>query len=167
MTEATEELIGKLTPIEREDALHPELTDDTYELGNQKFQLRELPNFYERKIIRVGGDLLAQLDKATPVELFDEFVGRLPKVVAVMVYAVGGFGVDPTGPWNANKFEEIAAWVERAACSSNLIKIVALQAQKNGLAERVGEMSAQGMLVQLVGSLSTLLSPASSKLTQG
>jgi len=165
MTEVAE-LKTDLTPQEREDALHPELTDDTFELGKQSFQLRELPNFYERKIIRVAGDLLAQLDKSTPVELFDEFVGRLPKVVAVMIYAVGGFSVDPTGPWDAQKFEEIAAWVERAACSSNLVKIVARQAQKNGLADRVGELTAQGLLSQLVGSLSTLLSPASSKPTQ-
>jgi len=167
MTIATEEQKTELTPQELEEALHPELSDDVFVIGNQTFQLRELPNFYERKIIRVGGDLLAHLDKSTPVELFDEFVGRLPRVVAVMIYAVGGFGVDPVAPWNSTKFEEITAWVERAACSSKLIKVVAQQAQKNGLAERVGELSAQGMLTQLVGSLSTLLSPASSKPIQG
>lgn len=166
MSQAVADQPASLTPPEMEEALHPELSDETFTIGTQTFQLRELPNFYERKIIRVGGDILANLEKMTTVELFEEFVGRLPRVVAVMVYAVGGFGVDPGAPWNTQKFEEIATWVERSACSSSLITIVARQAQKNGLADRVGETSAQGLIKQLVGSLSTLLSPASSKPTQ-
>lgn len=157
----------ELTDEERQEALLPELSPDTFTIGSKTFQLRELPNFYERKILRVGGDLLGRLDQLSALDMLDEFVGRLPRVVAVMIYATGGFGVDPTGPWDQQKFEEISSWVEQQACSSKLVTIVGLQLQKNGLADRVGEPSAQGLLTTLATSLSTLLSPATSKPSQG
>lgn len=145
------------------EGLHPELSEDTFQIGTMTFQLRMLPLLYERKAVNLLGDIVQKADQLTTTEVLDQIMGKLPQVVAIIVYSQGGLGVDPKAPWNPEKLQEIAAWVEQTACSMDLVEIIGRQLQKNKLADRLGELSAQGIVNRLAGSLSTLSTPASSK----
>jgi len=144
-----------LSPQQRAEALMPGLSEDTFKIGDQSFQLRQLPIYYERRLVRLIGAEWDRLEDGTPLSTFaDLIMEKLPEVVGVICYEQNALGADREKEWDEQKFREIVHWVNLSAKTMDLWKIVKAQVRKNELGDLVDSFLAQGK-VKLGVSLST------------
>jgi hypothetical protein len=137
-----------LTPEQKAEALMPGLSTDTFQIGDKTFQLRVLPIFYERQLLRlVGSELEGMKQDALLTEFLNSLLGKLPEIVAVICYSQGALGTVPEQSWNEEKYREIVHWVERNACTADLMSIVTAQVRKNRLSDLVEGFLARGNLM--------------------
>jgi hypothetical protein len=143
----------QLTPEQTEEVLMPDLSSDSFIIGDKKYKIRMLPMFYERRLFNLmKANWAALTDTGSWMDFADVLIAKLPEVVALICYSQGAKGVDPTGAWNEEKFQEIAAWIERVACGRDLYDIVTKQAEKNRLMDLAQGLLAQGNLMGKLGS---------------
>ncbi len=152
-----QEVAPQLTPEQLEEVLMPDLSTDSFTIGDKKYKIRMLPMFYERRLFHLmKANWAALTDTGSWMDFADVLLAKLPEVVALICYSQGAKGVDPAGSWNEEKFQEIVLWIERVACGRDLYDIVARQADKNRLMDLAQGLLAQGNLMGRLGaSLST------------
>ena len=147
----------QLTPEQLEEVLMPDLSSDSFTIGDRKYKIRMLPMFYERRLFQLmKANWAALTDTGSWLDFADVLLAKLPEVVALICYSQGAKGADPVGAWNEEKFQELVLWIERVACGRDLYDIVAKQAEKNRLMDLAQGLLAQGNLMGRLGaSLST------------
>ena len=147
----------QLTPEQLEEVLMPDLTNDSFTIGDKKYKIRMLPMFYERRLFHLmKANWSALTDSGSWLDFADVLIAKLPEVVALICYSQGAKGVDPHGAWNEEQFQAIVLWLERVACGRDLYDIVTKQAEKNRLMDLAQGLLAQGNLMGRLGaSLST------------
>ena len=114
MTE--QEVAPQLTPEQLEEVLMPDLSTDSFTIGDKKYKIRMLPMFYERRLFHLmKANWAALTDTGSWMDFADVLLAKLPEVVALICYSQGAKGGDPAGSWNEEKSQEIVLWIERVA----------------------------------------------------